>query len=206
MGETVGRSPSRARDRDGPSRTLTQKDPTMHVPSPADHDARPQPFQPISAPHPEMLWAAVERGCPVTTWRKVFPGTPERASGARRLTRLFLDDTALADDAELIVGELAANATLHTRSGLPGGAYVLELTRTARTARITVYDQGGTTTPVFPGPPTGLADLHEHGYGLRTVALLAESTGVRGNPAAGHAIWAEVTVSTRGSRPERRNL
>jgi len=165
---------------------------------PSLSEAREDAQQPetIPQPRPEVLWAALGRRCQVTTWRKLFRGMPEEVTNARRLTRLFFDDTAIGDDAELIVGELAANAVIHTRSGLPGGVYVLELVRTKLTGRITVYDLGGTGTPVFPGPPPDLDALHEHGHGLRTVALLAAGTGVRGTSATGHAVWAELPIAT----------
>jgi hypothetical protein len=58
----------------------------MQVPSQADRDVRPQPVRPISAPHPEMPWAAVESGCPVMTWRMVFPGEVRGAQGLRLAT------------------------------------------------------------------------------------------------------------------------
>ena len=63
------------------------------------------------------MWAALERSGEAETWRKVLPGTTRQVADARRLTHMFLDDTARADDAAWIVGELAANAVRHTRSG-----------------------------------------------------------------------------------------
>jgi anti-sigma regulatory factor (Ser/Thr protein kinase) len=145
-------------------------------------------------PHPEPLWAAAEHPPEIVAWRKVFPGTAEQVAAARRLTHLFLDDTPHADDAAWIVGELAANAVLHTRSGAAGGRYALELLRTGRVARVVVCDLGGAGRPSFTRTVTGL-DLAEHGYGLRTIARLAERTGVRGNPTIGHAVWADLALT-----------
>jgi hypothetical protein len=45
------------------------------------------------------------------------PGFPEEVSRARRWTRDILAGSPLAEDAELIVSELSANAVLHTASG-----------------------------------------------------------------------------------------
>ncbi|MEV5410127.1 ATP-binding protein [Thermopolyspora sp. NPDC052614] len=146
-------------------------------------------------PCPERLWAALRRPGEVETWRKVFPGTARHVADARRLARVFLNDTSRADDAAWITGELAANAARHTRSGEDGGTYVLELCRVGELARIVVCDLGGGGRPVFTRPPAGL-NLTEHGYGLPAVARLARGTGVRGCPAVGHAVWAELLLGT----------
>jgi len=147
----------------------------------------------LPEPCPELIWAAACRPGEAVTWRKIFPGTTERVAEARRLAGLFLDDTPLADDAAWIVGELAANAVRHTRSGEAGGEYVLELRRTRHLARLTVCDLGGggrpTFTPAAPGLPYA-----EHGYGLRAIAQLAARTGVRGTPEYGHAVWADLLL------------
>ena len=144
-------------------------------------------------PRPQLMWAALERSGEAETWRKVLPGTTRQVADARRLTHMFLDDTARADDAAWIVGELAANAVRHTRSGGDGGRYVLELSRLGEVARLVVYDLGGGGRPVFTRPPMAL-DFSEHGYGLRAIAQLAYRTGVRGNSAVGHAVWAELLL------------
>jgi serine/threonine-protein kinase RsbW len=147
----------------------------------------------LPEPCPELIWAAAGRPCEAMTWRKVFPGTTDRVTDARRLAGLFLDDTPYADDAAWIVGELAANAVLHSKSGEPGGQYVLELRRTRRIARLTVCDLGGGGRPTFATTPPGLP-YAEHGYGLRTIAQLAARAGLRGSPAFGHAVWADLLL------------
>jgi Signal transduction histidine kinase regulating citrate/malate metabolism len=154
-----------------------------------DVTSRPE----LPEPCPELIWAAACRPSEAVTWRKIFPGTAEHVGDARRLTGVFLDDTPYADDAAWIVGELAANAVLHTRSGEPGGQYVLELRRTRRIARLTVCDLGGGGRPSFAPTVPGLP-YAEHGYGLRTIAQLAARTGFRGNPAFGHAVWADLLL------------
>lgn len=144
-------------------------------------------------PCPKLIWDLAERLDEPATWRKVFPGTADRVTDARRLAGLFLDDTPHADDAAWIIGELAANAVRHTASGAPGGRYVLELSRTPRTARLAVYDLGGGGRPTFAHPVPRLA-LAEGGYGLRTIAHLANRAGIRGNPATGHVVWADLPL------------
>jgi serine/threonine-protein kinase RsbW len=132
-------------------------------------------------PCPERLWAPLSHPGQPETWRKIFPGTSRHIADARRLARTFLDDTPRADDAAWITGELAANASRHTRSGDDGGTYVLELCRIGELARIVVCDLGGGGRPSFTRPPSAL-NLAEHGYGLPAVARLAHRTGVRGCP------------------------
>jgi hypothetical protein len=41
--------------------------------------------------------------------------------------------------------------------------------------------------------PTAL-DFSEHGYGLHAIMRPAYRTGVRGNSAVGHAVWAELLL------------
>ena len=147
----------------------------------------------LPEPCPRLIWDAAERPCGIMTWRKVFPGTADRVADARRLAGLFLDDTPHADDAAWIVGELAANAVRHTASGAAGGRYVLELLRTSRAARLAVCDLGGAGRPTFTHAVSGLA-LAEGGYGLRTIAQLADRAGLRGNPAIGHVVWADLSL------------
>ncbi len=164
--------------------------PDVRIPGVCDGASRDVGFP---EPCPERLWAALSRPVEFEIWRKVFPGTARHVADARRLARTFLGDTARADDAAWITGELAANAARHTKSGEDGGTYVLELCRADELARIVVCDLGGGGRPVFTRPLTGLS-LAEHGYGLPAVARLACGTGVRGCPAVGHAVWAELLL------------
>ncbi|MEV6183724.1 ATP-binding protein, partial [Streptomyces sp. NPDC052015] len=58
-------------------------------------------------------------------WGLSCPGFPEEVSRARRWTRDVLRGSPFAEDAELIVSELSANAILHTASGLESGSFHL---------------------------------------------------------------------------------
>lgn len=51
------------------------------------------------------------------TYRRVFPGRPDRIPAVRRFIRFLLEDSTCRDDAEQIVAELVANAVAHTSSG-----------------------------------------------------------------------------------------
>jgi len=76
------------------------------------------------------------------------------------------DGCALSDDLVLITSELATNAIVHSRSGLPGGAFTVRVeVRTGAFARLQVEDQGG---PWIEREPD-----EERGRGLELVAALA---------------------------------
>lgn len=131
----------------------------------------------------ESAYGAVEM-----SWQRLFPGHSDQVPNARRFVRALLTDTAHANDAELIVSELAGNALRHSRSGGPDGHFLVELRR-GKMIRIAVYDIGGGGVPRLPGPqePTLFG---EGGRGLFMVAALAESVGCEGSPATGHVVWA----------------
>ncbi|GGK66610.1 hypothetical protein Sme01_10520 [Sphaerisporangium melleum] len=145
---------------------------------------------------------AVRLGPEILIWRRAFPGALDQAAEARRFTRFLLGSTAFADDAELVVGELAGNAVRHTRSGTPEGQFTVEITLTspgheplatsaaAASVLITVYDLGGAGIPRF-GDGDGVdVPCAEGGRGLAIVTALAERAGFQGAPATGHRVWA----------------
>ncbi|MET8157137.1 ATP-binding protein [Sphaerisporangium sp. NPDC005289] len=145
---------------------------------------------------------AVRLGPEILVWRRVFPGALDQAAEARRFTRFLLGGTPFADDAELVVGELAGNAVRHTRSGSPEGHFTVEIALDSPRRRplgasvravgvmVTVYDLGGAGVPAFGDH--GRADIAcaEGGRGLAIVTALAERAGFQGAPATGHRVWA----------------
>jgi len=136
-------------------------------------------------------------------WARSFSGTPDQVAQARRLVRFLLTDTPCADDAELIVSELAGNALRHSRSGDAGGSFTVEVVLgrasfmrhggEATGILITVHDQGGNGVPWFRGehPPD---TNEENGRGLATVAALATRVGYQGGPTVGHRVWAYLST------------
>lgn len=76
-------------------------------------------------------------------WGLTCPGFPEEVSRARRWTRDILRGSPLAEDAELIVSELSANAILHTASGRDSGSFHLALAVSAQVIALSVTDGGG---------------------------------------------------------------
>jgi anti-sigma regulatory factor (Ser/Thr protein kinase) len=93
-----------------------------------------------------------------------------------------------------IAAELISNALLHTRSGGPGGCFLVEVGRRPCAARVVVYDLGGGGLPRFD-MPRQRDEAREHGYGLCGVAALAVEVGLSGDPITGHAVWARLALN-----------
>jgi anti-sigma regulatory factor (Ser/Thr protein kinase) len=129
-------------------------------------------------------------------WRRAFPGVAEQAHAAREFVRFLLADFSDVDDVIQVAGELIANALTHTRSGAPGGLYVLEVHRWRGGAALTVLDQGGPTEPRLSN-----GELSEHGYGLRTVKALATWWNWRGTTQGRIVMAIFITHRTCGPTP-----
>lgn len=116
-----------------------------------------------------------------------FDGLPERLADVRECVRRIVGDVDGVDDVVLVASELAGNAIRHTKSGQPGGSFVLELAEFQDAWHVRVTDQGGLT-----GPTSGATvDDDETGRGLPVVIALARAWGVIGD-STGRAVWAEV--------------
>ena len=127
----------------------------------------------------------------MTTHCHTFRGVPEELGAARAWLRGLLDRHPCADDAELIVSELAANAILHTASGDPHGTFHVVVALSEHVLSISVTDDGKTdTVPTIgqPGPEaTG-------GRGLGMVSALAAHVEIRPG-AHGRTVTAELPRS-----------
>jgi anti-sigma regulatory factor (Ser/Thr protein kinase) len=131
-------------------------------------------------------------------WGLSCPGFPEEVSRARRWTRDILRGSPLAEDAELIVSELSANAILHTASGRDRGSFHLALAVSAQVVALSVTDEGGTGS----APKVEHQDQEaEHGRGLGMVNALAHRVIVHDSQ-GGYTITAELFTDGRtgGSR------
>jgi anti-sigma regulatory factor (Ser/Thr protein kinase) len=69
---------------------------------------------------PPAVAALTPRSC-----EQAFPGHREQVREGRALLAAFLADCPAAEDAVLLVSELAANACAHTASGQPGGTFTV---------------------------------------------------------------------------------
>ncbi|MFD5908021.1 ATP-binding protein [Streptomyces sp. NPDC002611] len=128
-------------------------------------------------------------------WGLTCPGFPEEVGRARRWTRDILRGSPLADDAELIVSELSANAILHTASGTASGSFHLALAVSTQVVALSVTDAGG--AGMFPKVEHQGHDA-EHGRGLGMVTALANRVVVHGSH-GGYTVTAELFASARPS-------
>ncbi|MET8135371.1 ATP-binding protein [Streptomyces sp. NPDC005251] len=131
-------------------------------------------------------------------WGLTCPGFPEEVSRARRWTRDILRDSPLAEDAELIVSELSANAILHTASGKESGSFHLALAVSSQVIALSVTDDGGTGS----APAIEHQDQEaEHGRGLGMVSVIAHRVVVHDSD-GGHTVTVELfTGARRGGHP-----
>ncbi|MBF5082347.1 ATP-binding protein [Quadrisphaera sp. INWT6] len=109
-----------------------------------------------------------------------------------RSARRFVEDAvassdvpALADDAGLLVSELAANAVLHARTDFDVAVYSIH-----DGVRITVRDRSA-TLPVLVAPSATAMS----GRGLSLVQALATSWGAGPSASAPKSVWFELTLS-----------
>lgn len=149
-----------------------------------------------AAPAAVAISGGTARGRRAMVWRRAFPWMAERAHDAREFVRFLLADSANVDDAVQVAAELIANALTHTRSGAPGGSYVLEVHRWRGGMAVIVHDQGGPAEPRL-----GNVRLAEHGYGLRTVKALTTWWGWRGTPQGRTVIAIFITDRVCGASP-----
>ena len=107
---------------------------------------------------------------------------------ARDFVRHYLTGRRCPDAAvqEIVVctSELATNALLHTRSGLPGGQFSVEIAiQAGHWVYVRVEDSGG------PWAERETTDGYaERGRGLHVVAELSEDMGITGD-AASRTAW-----------------
>ncbi|MFD4479608.1 ATP-binding protein [Streptomyces sp. NPDC058471] len=134
----------------------------------------------------------------IRVWGLTCPGFPEEVSRVRRWTRDILSGSPLAEDAELIVSELSANAILHTASGRQSGSFSLAVEVSPQMVALSVTDDGDTRTAPKVEHQGEEAD---HGRGLGMVSAIAHRVVVHDSD-KGHTVTAELfTDAGRGVQP-----
>ncbi|MET3986632.1 anti-sigma regulatory factor (Ser/Thr protein kinase) [Streptomyces sp. PvR034] len=138
-----------------------------------------------------------EKSDMATEFRQLLSATPRGARLARYLVGAQLvawgvpPGCGLAEDVELVVGELAANAVLHGR--VPGRDFEVRLGFDGQRVRVEVSDARGDAAPpeVLPEADPCWA---ENGRGLALVQAVAREWGVRprGTGAPGKTVWARL--------------
>ena len=119
------------------------------------------------------------------TWSRVFVATPPHVPEARRFLARILVGRSAADDAVLCLGELAANAAIHSRSR-DGGQFTVRAQLGGGILRVEVGDEGGPWVQPA-GPPDG-----QHGRGLLIVSQLTRAWGRSGGSDTGWTVWYEI--------------
>jgi anti-sigma regulatory factor (Ser/Thr protein kinase) len=60
-------------------------------------------------------------------WNRAFPGAVDEVRHVRSAVRSLLDGCPAAEDVVQVLSELSANAVAHSRSGRPGGKFIVRL-------------------------------------------------------------------------------
>jgi anti-sigma regulatory factor (Ser/Thr protein kinase) len=141
----------------------------------------------VCAQHDAIVGDApvADPGVPVQIATRTFDGTALDARFARRFTIDALIASGhgeMAEDAAIVVTELAANAIAHARS-----CFTVTLSSHEGRIRIAVRDD----SPNSPGVQTG-DDLESRGRGLRMVTSVADKWGTKSDR-HGKVVWAELT-------------
>ncbi|MFG3031717.1 ATP-binding protein [Streptomyces sp. NPDC048253] len=132
----------------------------------------------------------------VRTFAQRLSSTRRGARLARLLTverlQAWQVSPAVAERAEQIVAELAANAALHGRVQGRDFQVALTLDDTTGTVRVSVTDARGEQLPAQRPDCEDPAES-ESGRGLLLVTALADRWGSEPHPPSGKTVWAEVS-------------
>jgi len=128
---------------------------------------------------------------PPLWWSRQFPGRAEEVRQVRHWIKALLPkydpERDPLEDLAVIASELAANAVTHTRSGLQGAVFNVQLAWSGEWARVVVGDSGSHSAP----KPKVVKGSAEGGRGLQVVKELSATWGTCGN-VDGRWVWADV--------------
>ena len=143
----------------------------MAAMAPADTLVAPVPLRVADEPEPGAALPLADRREPVRHCLGTFRGQREQAGQARAFLGAFLGGWGRVDDALLLIGELSANAIVHTGSGAPGGLFTVRATLAGGWLRAEVEDQGSSWN--------GRLEDAECPHGLFLLRQLASRCGTR---------------------------
>jgi anti-sigma regulatory factor (Ser/Thr protein kinase) len=123
--------------------------------------------------------------------RRSFSGRPDQLGVARAWMTMLVEGFADAGNVVLACSELAANAIIHSRSGLPGGEFTVRACIDCDAIRIEIIDQGGPWTGLRKSQDDEQDDAGLSGRGLTIVAAIASSWGISGDQ-EGRTAWCEI--------------
>jgi len=122
-----------------------------------------------------------------TLQARTFDGVPCELRQVRGFVGLLVNGCPVADEVILLSDELAANAVLHTASGVNGTFSVYVLLESAW-VRVEVHDLGSASTPAVRPPSSQPA---ESGRGLGIVETVADRWGFHDGQ-RGRVVWFEM--------------
>ena len=119
---------------------------------------------------------------------RTFEPQPQHVREARRFARTTLSSWGLESDAtELVVSELATNASIHART-----PYRVNVSDGDGTIYVGVEDDNPT-----PAVMAEESDTSPGGRGLRIVSQLSRIWGVARHPGDGKTVWAELKAAAK---------
>jgi serine/threonine-protein kinase RsbW len=128
-----------------------------------------------------------------------FPGIKQSAGDARRWVGHLLAAHATPEameTLELLVGEVVANAILHSDSARPGALVTVCVGLGGGLIHIEVIDDGSATSVPAIRPTDGDS---LNGRGLGWVDLLASAWGTAHDDEAGRAVWFQIPHTSAAS-------
>jgi hypothetical protein len=117
-------------------------------------------------------------------WEQAFPGTADQLRHLRAAARAVLDGCGAEGTAVHLLSELGANAVLHSRSGRPGGEFIVRLQHAPGDCIWGEVEDAGS------GEWDGdLASSAREQSGLFIVTALAWACGAADQPGCRRAVW-----------------
>lgn len=126
-----------------------------------------------------------------------LPGLAIEVSAARRFVRDVLGEHPGRTDAVLLTSEIGTNAVEHSRSGRPGGSFLVNVRWTVEWVRVAVTDEGAAGAPCLQRGGTA----REGGRGVALLDELAVRWGFSRRSTRGTEVWFVVASRYESAAP-----